>query len=113
MSLINPGPQQDLSNLAIDMYFKTGSAKKIERVEAAKKTAKASRPLRWLAILHSFAVIVVLGIYQRPLGAGVPQAWLIFATVVAVAAAFWGIWAWSLVNPLPAAIIGLLLYTSL
>jgi hypothetical protein len=115
MSLTEPGhtPNPDLSDLAIQMYFKTDMAKRIEVASAGEKSAKAARPLLWLACFHTFAALFALGIFQQPLAAGVTGAWVFFAMLAAVAVAFWGIWAWSLVNPLPAAIIGLLLYSSI
>lgn len=115
MSLTDPGQtsKQDLGDLAIQMYFKTDTARKIEAVAAGEKSAKAARPLFWLAFLHSFLPLLTLGILQRALAAGNPGAWLLLAAFTAVAIAFWGIWAWSLLNPLPAAIVGLLLYTSI
>jgi membrane protease YdiL (CAAX protease family) len=103
----------DLGDLAVQMYFQTDVARKIAVASAGQKSAKASRPLLWMAIFHTFVVLFAVGIFQQPLAEGIAGAWILFSILSAVAAAFWGLWAWSLVNPLPAAIVGLLLYCSI
>jgi uncharacterized protein len=105
--------QEDLTNLAIEMYYKTDPAKRIEVEAAGKKSKRAARPLCGIAIANTFGFLITLAVLQEPLSKGIGSAWMMLCVAGGVTAAFWGLWAWSLVNPLPAAIVGLLLYSSL
>jgi len=105
--------QPNLSDLGVEMYYQTGSARRIEMLNAEKRSRRAAWPLRVNAVLYSFWFIMALGVLQPYLTKGIGVAWLIVAICGGFAAAFWILWLWSRVNPLPAAILGLLLYTSL
>jgi membrane protease YdiL (CAAX protease family) len=108
--------QPDLSDVAIDMYYLTDTARRIEVHTHAqtlrRKSGRASRSLMCLAIVNTLVFVTVLTMPHRAPEDAFPL-WLVEVILGGLTAAFWGLWAWSLVNPLPAAILGLLLYTSM
>lgn len=108
--------QPDLGDVAIDMYYQTDTARRIQVHTHAqtlkRKSGRASRSLACLAIVNTLVFVVGLTMLDRAPADASPPAWVVGTILGGLAAAFWGLWAWSLVNPLPAAILGLLLYTS-
>jgi uncharacterized protein len=104
---------QDLSDLAMEMYYKTAPARRIAADAVARKSRRASRPLCAIAIANTFGLLMTAGVMQNDLAKGVSEAWVFTCVAAGLTAAFWALWGWSLVNPLPAAIVGVLLYTSI
>src|SRR5271155_2253539 len=104
---------EELSAIALQMYYRTDQASQVQAEVSRRKSARAERPLRWIAVAHTLNAVILAGLLQRVLANGNPHAIFLLVITIALAASFWGLWAWSLVSPLPAAIVGLLLYTSI
>ena len=107
------GLPDELRELAIRLYYKTDQATQISAETNRRKSTAAARPLRWIAVAQTLNAVVLASLLQRVLANGNPYAIFLLVITIALAASFWGLWAWSLVSPLPAAIVGLLLYTSI
>jgi len=106
-----PG-ERDLSQLALDMYFQSDQGVKIERGAMLSKAAAAAKPIGWIAGLKTFGAFLLYAILHQRIADGDRQAAQAFCAACALAAAFWGLLIWARISPLPAAIIGLLLYTT-
>ncbi len=85
-------------------------ARQIEATNTRKKAGRAQRPLRWIAVANTIGAFGIAAVLQRPLAAGNVHAEFFLTLCIALAVAYWGIWAWSLFSPLPASIVGLLLF---
>jgi uncharacterized protein len=101
-----------LNQLAVDLYFQSDHGRQIERGAMLSKAAAAARPIGWIAGLKTFAVLLAYAILHQRMAEGDHQATQAFWAACAMAAAFWGLLIWARLSPLPAAIIGLLLYTT-
>jgi membrane protease YdiL (CAAX protease family) len=104
---------QNLSDKAMAMYFASDDAKRIEQFTLQKKSAKARRPLRWIATVQTLLLLVLYPALNRAWEHGDHFAAQLEVALGALAVAYWAIWIWSFSNPLPAAMVGLLLMTSL
>ena len=104
---------QQLRDKAMAMYFASREGKAIEQRVLGEKAAQAQRPLRWAAISQTILPAILYITLGDALDKGDPAAWRLELALGAVAAAFWGIYAWSLSSPLPAAMLGLLLFTTI
>ncbi len=103
----------DLSSLAQSMYFQSDDAHQMEHAAAAKKAARAERPLRWTAIVNTLGTIGLWAMVRSKHLDADPAMERLIAIHAAMSAAYWGLWIWSFAAPLPAAIVGLLLLTSM
>ena len=104
-------PPEELRELALRMYLESDQHQQILSAQRRKRSS-AERPLQKLALSHTIVAILVGLALQRRLAAGDSIALLVVLSNAAIAAGFWGLWAWSLFSPLPAAIVGLLMYLS-
>lgn len=97
----------------------TGAGQKLQGDELQKTSKKAKGALLAVAILQTlgigllFFVLKNAGSQGVSLGALPAMAQVLIAAQVGVAGIFWGLWFWARVNPLPAAIVGLVLYGTL
>jgi uncharacterized protein len=103
---------EELRELALRMYLGTDQHQQILLAQTRKRAA-SDRPLKRLALGHTIIAVIIAIALQRHLSDGEPLAILVVISNAAIAAGFWGLWAWSLFAPLPAAIVGLLMYLSL
>jgi membrane protease YdiL (CAAX protease family) len=103
---------QDLSTKALELFLGTDQAKTIERQILRQNAYKAQRPLRWLALVHTFIALIFVLLLYPFLANGKPWALQFEAVFAILALAYWMLWTWSMTNPLAAAVTGLLLYTS-
>jgi hypothetical protein len=106
------GSPDELRALALNLYLKTDQAQEVAAETSRRKATLASRPLRWIAIANTIDVFRLAGSLHAFLSAGNVQAEFTLILGVALAGAYWGLWVWSLISPLPAAIVGMLLFTS-
>jgi membrane protease YdiL (CAAX protease family) len=108
-----PDSNEDLTQLAYQMYLQSGSGRAAEQAKLKRKAAAANKPLRWAAIWHTALAVIVFALLQGEISIGNPQALQTEILLGFLAAAFWGLWWWSLESPLPAAILGLLLLVTM
>jgi hypothetical protein len=94
----------------------TAAGQKLQVDELHKTAKKAAGALLAVAIIQT---VIPVGLFVlmrnvRP-GAGALNLFnnVTMGIMLAIAAVFWGLWAWARVNPLPAAIVGLVLYVTL
>jgi hypothetical protein len=96
----------------------TGAGRSLVADDLHRTTKKAATALMWVAILQTFLGPVALYLQISRLereNPGMqyeiqPFAW---ATVLGIAAVFWGLFLWARRNPLPAAIVGLIVFISI
>jgi putative effector of murein hydrolase LrgA (UPF0299 family) len=93
----------------------SGVGKHLQSEELEKQAKRASGALLAVAVLSTLGVLLVLGLAGelRKIPDGLMIANILIVSQVVVAAAFWALWFWSRSNPLPAAIVGLVVYLSL
>lgn len=95
----------------------TAAGQKLQVDELHKTAKKAAGALLAVAIIQTLGVgLVVMILKNLPPGAAgsIPgMAKVLIAAQIGVAVIFWGLWFWARVNPLPAAIVGLVLYATL
>jgi membrane protease YdiL (CAAX protease family) len=114
MSTWSPGRVGDnFGAMAVRLYRQTPESALIEAGEAHRRALAARRPLLWVAVTHTVAAFAAVAALSHTLGDRDPAAQLMAAGAVGVAVAFWAVWAWSAVAPLPAAVVGLVTYLSL
>ena len=100
----------DQTAVAVRAYRQTADSVFVEAELAHRRALRARRPLLWVAATHSAAAAVaVVSLCQTGVD---PATQLLAAGVIGVSAAFWAVWAWSAVAPLPAAVVGLVMYAS-
>jgi hypothetical protein len=112
---IPPGPRI----LTGKMFATTAAGMKLQADELHTVAKKASVALLWIAVLQSAAVAFLFALFASQRGglsrlAQMPLrvSGLVYATAI-IAAVFWGLYIWSRTNPLPAAIVGLVVYGTL
>jgi membrane protease YdiL (CAAX protease family) len=98
--------------LAMRLYLESPQAARVEATEAGRRAMAARRPLLWVAATHTAGACLTLSALARPLADHDPGAQWIAALAVGVAAAFWAVWGWSALAPLPAAVVGLTMYAT-
>lgn len=93
----------------------SGVGKHLQSEELHKKAKKASVALLVVAILSTLATALLLFVTGelRKVPDGEVLANVLITSQAIVAVAYWGLWYWSRTNPLPAAIVGLVIYLSL
>lgn len=86
----------------------TAAGQKLQSDELHKQAKKATGALLAVAIIATIRPVIVYMIVKNS-----PRFELeptVFGIMVALAAIFWGLWVWSRSQPLPAAMVGLVLY---
>ena len=111
MSTWSISPVVPGGELAVRLFRQTPESLFIEAGQSHARALAARRPLRWVAVTHTVAAGVT--VVAMSVGNDNPQAQLLAACAVGVAAAFWAVWGWSALAPLPAAVVGLVMYASL
>ncbi len=101
-----------LRDLAHRLYFRSYEARRVEYALAGRAAAGASRPLRWIAVIHTIACGMLAILLRFKLARGDGEADAVMAVQVLSTVASWGLWTWSFSSPLPAALVGLLLLIS-
>ena len=95
----------------------TAAGQKLQGDELHKTAKKATGALLAVAILQTAGVGLLIFLLQNLPGASrgsLPQAaQILIGAQIGVAVIFWGLWFWARVSPLPAAIVGLVLYATL
>jgi hypothetical protein len=94
----------------------TGAGIKLQGDELKRQAAKASNALLIVAILQMIGTAILLSVAIGAVGGFdrlSNEGKVTVAVVVGVAAVFWGLYFWARVNPLPAAIVGLVVYVTL
>jgi peptidoglycan/LPS O-acetylase OafA/YrhL len=81
--------------------------------ELAKTQKNASTALLVVAIIASAVAGILIAVAQSNPGASQALPPVVMAIQVGVALIFWGLWAWSRKAPLPATIVGLVVYATL
>lgn len=97
-------------------FATTGAGVKLQADELKKTASKAANALLTVAILQLvFGGILVAVLYgaSRVAGRMPPAVIMVFVIVFGVAVIFFGLYFWARVNPLPAAIVGLVIYVTL
>ena len=98
-------------------FATTAAGQKLQGDELQKTAKKAAGALLAVAIISTIATclfFVLMNNMRGAAGPGVPVVNpLMIAIMGAVTLVFWGLWFWARVNPLPAAIVGLVLYGTL
>ncbi|HEY7118619.1 MAG TPA: zinc ribbon domain-containing protein [Tepidisphaeraceae bacterium] len=98
-------------------FATTAAGQKLQGDELRKTAKKAAGALLAVAILQTLGVGLLFVLLQNLPGArrgALPQAaQILIGAQVGVAVIFWGLWFWARVSPLPAAIVGLVLYATL
>lgn len=79
--------------------------------ELLKTQKSASNALLAVAIIASIGAVIVYALSRSRAGAAIPP--FLTAIQVGLAGLFWGLWFWSRSAPLPAAITGLVAYSTL
>ena len=97
-----------------DALATTGAGQELQSQELQKQARKASGALLALAILMTI-VACVLGALTASNAQAFAQMQIkvILIGQIVLAAVFWALWVWSRKQPLPAAIVGLVLYGTL
>ena len=116
MSMISSGRSGVVGNnglLAVRLYIASAQGRAVEASEAERRASAARRPLLWVAVTHTVGAFATLAVLFRALNDGDPRAQLLCAGAVGVAIAFWAVWGWSALAPLPAAVVGLTMYVTL
>jgi hypothetical protein len=90
----------------------TPAGQKLQADELHKQAKKARGALLAVAIIRT-VVIGILYAMANNAGAGLNEILAILATHIIIAVIFWGLYVWSRYQPLPAAIIGLIAYSTL
>lgn len=97
----------------------TAAGQKLQGDELQKTAKKAKGALLAVAILQTLGIGLVFFLLNNANSRGVSLSALpgmmqvLIAVQAGVAAIFWGLWFWARVSPLPAAIVGLVLYGTL
>ena len=107
------GHSDPRTTLAADLYRRTAEGAMVEAGEATHRAAAARRPLLWVAAAHTAGTAVLVLADLQPLLDHDPRVQLIAAASLGVTAAFWAVWAWAAIAPLPAALVGLTSYAAL
>jgi hypothetical protein len=94
-------------------FATTSAGQKLQADELHKTAKKASGALLAVAIIQTIVCGVLLAIAGANGRIDVMFANAIFIGMGAIAVIFWGLWGWSRRQPLPAAIVGLVLYATL
>jgi len=93
----------------------TSAGQRAQEKELQKKAKSASHALLAVAILATLAIAVVWmnvkDFWGQPEVGGIAKAMMLAQVVMAVG--YYGLWIWSRSNPLPAAIVGLVIFMSL
>ncbi len=110
---ISPIQIQPSGELAVRLFRQSPESLFIEQGESHRRALAARRPLLWVAVTHTVAAFATVVAMSQAYGNQNPQAQLLAACAVGVAAAFWAVWGWSSLAPLPAAVVGLVMYGSL
>jgi uncharacterized protein len=113
MGDLNQLSSEQMQARAEEMYFRTGQARAILAASAGAKSAKACRPLFWNAILYTIICFPTFALAQSPLVQENPKLWLGIGCIWGLTLAYWLLWAWAHTAPLPAAITGLVLGTTI
>jgi hypothetical protein len=66
-----------------------------------------------VAIIQTIFGAIFFAAFQNAPRAAAGNNNLLFITIFGIGAMFWGLWGWSRFNPLPAAIVGLVIYVTL
>jgi hypothetical protein len=94
-------------------FATTVAGQQLQTDEFTKVTKKASTALLWVAVIQSVVGGILLGVFAANGRIDRLLANPLSMAVVVVAAIFWGLYVWSRRQPLPAAIVGLVLYATL
>lgn len=91
----------------------TSAGVKLQADELHRQARKASGALLTVAIIQTVVGGILFAVFSSLPGAAgrINIPWL-FGPVVAVGAIFWALYFWSRSNPLPAAIVGLVIYVT-
>ena len=92
----------------------TSAGVKLQGDELRKEASKAANALLVVAVLQTIGAAVVFVMFYN-LGARTMARFnltAIYMPVFGLAALFWGLYLWARVNPLPAAIVGLVVYVT-
>lgn len=93
----------------------TSAGLKLQTDQLHQQAKRASGALLAVAIIQTVLGGIVVALLAGTAGAraGGPALMMLLVPVMGVAAIFWGLYIWSRRNPLPAAIVGLVVYVSL
>jgi hypothetical protein len=94
-------------------FATTAAGQKLQGDELVKLSKKASTALLVVAIIQTVAPFIFYMIAQNMRRGGASFDMLVIGIMFGIAALFWGLWAWSRFQPLPATIVGLVLYGTL
>ncbi|HEY2586648.1 MAG TPA: zinc ribbon domain-containing protein [Tepidisphaeraceae bacterium] len=92
----------------------TSAGMKLQVDELHKQLKKAAGALLWVAILQTLFGALIYFLVHNATAARAPAAVDATSVVIfGIAAVFWALYFWARVNPLPAAIVGLVIYVTL
>jgi len=94
-------------------FATTAAGQKLQGDELIKTAKKASGALLAVAIIQTIIPFLFYMLAQNTRRGAATFDLLAIAILMGVAALFWGLWIWSRFQPLPAAIVGLVLYGTL
>ena len=101
--------------LSGDALAGSGAGQQLQSQELAKKTRSAAGALLAVAIIQTLVGLLMFFVVKAQV-ANDPTLEIdpvFFIVLGGVAAIFWGLWFWARKNPLPAAIVGLVLFLTL
>jgi hypothetical protein len=99
------------SIVAESAFAQTPLGQQLQSEDLKKQAGKASKALLAVAIIQTLVAGVVLLIASNSAHSAQALSNPALAILVALAAIFWGIYGWACIQPLPAAIVGLALYS--
>jgi hypothetical protein len=94
-------------------FATTSAGQKLQGDELIATSKKAKGALLTVAIIQTAVVAFVVWIAQTHNTMGIMMSNLLFLSMGIVAVVFWGLYIWARRQPLPAAIVGLVLYATL
>ena len=100
-------------SLAVRLFLESSHGRTVAAVEAGRRARAVRRPLRWVAVSYTLTAAATVAVLWPGIAAGAAGPQLVAAVAIALAAAFWAVWGWAAVAPLPAALVGLTAYVSL
>jgi hypothetical protein len=91
----------------------TAAGRQLLGAELQKHLKKAKGALLTVAVMQTIFGALIIGVSKATLPAGETVPAVLVITLVGIAAIFYGLYAWARRSPLPAAIVGLILFVTL
>lgn len=106
-----PSTAHSTPRMVTDSMASTSAGRQLVSDELQKNLKKAKNALLAVAIIQTLFGLLIFGVVKSRLPAG--QAPVLLITLFGIAALFYGLYFWARRSPLPAAIVGLILFITL